>query len=148
MEIILLKDVEKLGDKYEVVTVKDGYGRNFLIPQKMGVIANTPNLNKLRSLKEAEESKRAKLLEEFRAHAAAIEGKVLTIGAKSGTTDKIFGSVTNVQIANRIKEEYGIELDRKIISIDEEVKTLGEHKATVKLHKEVIANLTFEVVKE
>ena len=148
MKIILLKDVESLGDKYDVVTVRDGYGRNFLIPQKMAVIANKPNVNKLKSLKEAEESKRAKLLEEFKANAVTIESKVLTIGAKAGTTEKIFGSVTNVQLANRIKEEFGIELDRKIIEIDEEVKTLGTHKAIVKLHKDVVANLTFEVVKE
>jgi len=148
MEIILLKDVERLGEKYEVIKVKNGFGRNFLIPQKMAVIANRPNMNKLRSLKEAEENKRAKLLEEFRKNAALIESKVLTIGAKAGTTDKIFGSVTNVQLANRIKEEFGIELDRKIIEIEEEVKTLGTHKAVVKLHKDVVANLTIEVIKE
>ncbi len=148
MKIILLKEVERLGEKYDVLEVKNGFGRNFLIPQKLAVIANRPNMNKLRSLKEAEEARRAKMLEEFKQNAEIIEAKVLTIGAKAGTTEKIFGSVTNVQIANRLKEEFGIEVDRKIIEIEEEVKTLGTHKATIKLHKEVVANLTFEVVKE
>lgn len=148
MKIILLKNIEKLGEKYDVVKVKDGYGRNFLIPKKAAVIANKSNLNKLQSLKDAEELKRAILLKEFRKNAELIEGKTFTIGAKAGTTEKIFGSVTNVQLANRIKEEIGIELDRKIIILEEEVKTLGEHKAIVKLHKEVEAVMTFEVVKE
>ncbi len=148
MKIILLKEVERLGEKYDVVEVKNGFGRNFLIPQKLAVIANRPNMNKLRSLKDAEEAKRAKMLEEFRKNVEIIEAKVLTIGAKAGTTDKIFGSVTNVQLANRLKEEFGIDVDRKTIEIDEEVKTLGTHKAIVKFHKEVVANLTFEVVKE
>ena len=148
MEIILLKNMEKLGTKYDVVKVKDGFGRNFLIPHKMGVIANKTNLNKLQSLKEAEERKLAALLQDFRKNAEMIEGKTFTIGAKAGTTDKIFGSVTNVQLANKLKAELGLEVDRKIIEIEEEVKTLGTHKATVKLHPEVIANMTFEVIKE
>ncbi len=148
MKVILLKDIERLGDKYDVISVKDGYGRNYLIPQKMAVIANKTNTNKLKSLKDAEEVKRQKMLEEFRKNAELIESKVFTIGAKAGTTEKIFGSVTNVQLANKIKEELGIDLDRKIIEIEEEVKTLGEHKAKVNLHREVVANMTFEVVKE
>lgn len=148
MEIILLKNMESLGAKYDVVNVKDGFGRNFLIPQKKAVIANKTNLNKLQSLKEAEERKLVALLEDFRKNAELIEGKTFTIGAKAGTTEKIFGSVTNVQLANKLKEDLGIEVDRKIIEIEEEVKTLGTHKATVKLHSEVIANMTFEVVKE
>ncbi len=120
MKVILLKDIERLGDKYDV----------------------------LKSLKDAEEVKRMKMLEEFRKNAELIEGKVFTIGAKAGTTEKIFGSVTNVQLANKIKEDLGIDLDRKIIEIEEEVKTLGEHKAKVNLHREVVATMTFEVVKE
>ncbi len=148
MKIILLKEVERLGEKYDVVEVKNGFGRNYLIPQKLAVIANRPNMNKLRSLKEAEEAKRAKMLEEFKKNAEVIEANVLKIGAKAGTTDKIFGSVTNVQLANKLKDEFGIEVDRKLIEIEEEVKTLGTHKAIVKLHKDVVANMTFEVIKE
>jgi len=148
MKVILLKDMEKLGSKYDVATVKDGYGRNFLIPRKFAVIANKTNMNKLQSLKAAEEKKMAAMLEEFKKQAESIEAKVFEIGAKAGTTDKIFGSVTNVQLANKLKEDLGIDIDRKIIEIEEEVKTLGTHKALVKLHKDVVATMTFEVVKE
>ncbi len=140
--------MEKLGSKYDVATVKDGYGRNFLIPRKFAVIANKTNMNKLQSLKAAEEKKMAAMLEEFKKQAESIEAKVFEIGAKAGTTDKIFGSVTNVQLANKLKEDLGIDIDRKIIEIEEEVKTLGTHKALVKLHKDVVATMTFEVVKE
>ena len=148
MKVILLKDMEKLGSKYDVATVKDGYGRNFLIPRKFAVIANKTNMNKLQSLKAAEEKKMAAMLEEFKKQAESIEAKVFEIGAKAGTTDKIFGSVTNVQLANKLKEDLSIDIDRKIIEIEEEVKTLGTHKALVKLHKDVVATMTFEVVKE
>ena len=140
--------MEKLGSKYDVATVKDGYGRNFLIPRKFAVIANKTNMNKLQNLKAAEERKLAAMLEEFKKYAESIESKVFEIGAKAGTTDKIFGSVTNVQLANKLKEDLGIDIDRKIIEIEEEVKTLGTHKALVKLHKDVVATMTFEVVKE
>ncbi len=140
--------MEKLGSKYDVATVKDGYGRNFLIPRKFAVIANKTNMNKLQSLKAAEEKKMAAMLEEFKKQAESIEAKVFEIGAKAGTTDKIFGSVTNVQLANKLKEDLSIDIDRKIIEIEEEVKTLGTHKALVKLHKDVVATMTFEVVKE
>ena len=148
MKIILLKDMERLGKKYDVVTVKDGYGRNYLIPKKLAVIANKTNLNKMQNLKEAEERKLEAMLEQYRKHAEMIEGKVFDIGAKAGTTDKIFGSVTNIQLANKIKEDLGFEVDRKNIEIPEEVKTLGTYTAVVKLHPEVSATMTFNVVKE
>jgi large subunit ribosomal protein L9 len=148
MKVILLKDIEKLGAKYDVATVKDGYGRNFLIPRKYAVIANRTNISKMQNLKQAEEKKIEAMLEEFKKYAESIESKVFQIGAKAGTTEKIFGSVTNVQLANKLKEDLGIDLDRKIIEIEEEVKTLGTHKAKVKLHKDVVATMTFDVVKE
>ncbi len=148
MKVILLKDIERLGDKYDLITVKDGFGRNYLIPKKMAVIANNSNINRLKGLKNAEDKKRAKMLEEFKKNAELIESKVFTIGAKAGTTEKIFGSVTNVQLANRLNEDLNLDIDRKLIQIEEEVKTLGEHKAKVVLHKEVVATMTFEVVKE
>ena len=140
--------MERLGKKYDVVTVKDGYGRNYLIPKKFAVIANKTNLNKMQNLKEAEERKLEAMLEQFRNQAEMIENKVFNIGAKAGTTDKIFGSVTNIQLANKIKEELGFEVDRKNIEIPEEIKTLGTYTAEVKLHPEVTATMTFNVVKE
>ena len=148
MDIILLKDIDNLGDKHEVVKVKDGFARNYLIPGKKAVIANKTNLNKLDHMRRVEKAKEDAMLDEYRAIADKLSSEVLTIGAKSGTTEKIFGSVTNVQLANVLKEKYGIEIDRKKIELEEEIKTLGEHVAKLKLHPDVVVDLKFEVVKE
>lgn len=148
MEIILLQDIENVGDKHEIVKVKDGYGMNFLIPQKLAIIANKTNKNKLGQLQRIEKAKEDASLGVYKAIAQKLENEILRIGAKAGTTDKIFGSVTNVQLANALKEQFEVEIDRKKIILDEEVKTLGAHIAKLKLHPEVIVNLNFEVVKE
>ena len=148
MKIVLLKDMDNLGNKYDVVEVKNGYGMNFLIPQKIALIANQANINKLENLRKAESKRLASMVDIFKEQAALIEAKVFEIGAKTGTTDKIFGSVTNIQLANKIKEDLEIEVDRKVIEIEEEIKNLGTHTAKIKLHPEVIATMTFEVVKE
>ena len=148
MEVILLKDVEKLGDRHEIVTVKGGYGRNFLIPQKMAIVANAINVKKLDEIKAKEAAELAKRLGEFQAIAERLKGEVLTIGAKAGTTEKIFGSVTNIQIAQALKDQLDIEIDRKKISLPEEVKELGTYTAMADLHPEVDCQIHFEVVKE
>ncbi len=145
MEIILLKNVDRLGKANEIVTVKDGFGRNYLIPQKMAIVANKRNRatidERIRKQQEAE----ARLIEQFKATAAKLDGQTLKIGAKAGTSGKIFGSVTNVQIANAITELIGEEIDRRKITLLEEVKNLGEYVAQVKLHDEVEFNVNFEV---
>lgn len=148
MKVILKEDMDKLGGKYDVVEVKDGYGRNYLIPKKLAVIANKTNINIHENLKKAEIKKLAQMVDVFKEYAEKIEAKVFQIGAKVGSTDKIFGSVTNIQLANKIKEDLDIDVDRKVIEIEEEVKNLGTHKATLKLHPEVVATMTFEVVAE
>lgn len=148
MKVILIKDMDSLGSKYDIVNVKDGYGRNYLIPQKFAVVANQANINIQENLKKADMRKLAQMVDVFKEYAQKIEAKVFQIGAKVGTTDKIFGSVTNIQLANKIKEELDIEVDRKVIEIVEEVKSLGTHTATLKLHPEVTATMTFEVVAE
>ena len=148
MEIILLEDIDKVGDKFDIVKVKDGYGRNFLIPQKMAIIANTANRQKLDDYKANEASKMAELLSEFQAIAAQLKDKVLRIGAKAGTSGKIFGSVTNVQIAAALKEQFGIELDRKKVVVPEEAKELGTYTAVLNLHPDVDTRVVFEVVAE
>jgi large subunit ribosomal protein L9 len=148
MEIILLQDVEKLGDKHDIVRVKDGYARNYLIPGKMALIANKVNRNKLEHVIRVEKAREDAMLEEYRVVAEKLSGEVLKIGAKAGTTEKIFGSVTNVQLANMLKEQFDIEVDRKKIELEGEVKTLGTHVAKLKLHPEVVVDLSFEVVKE
>lgn len=148
MDIILLKDVENLGDRHEVVKVKDGFARNFLIPGKLAVIANKANKGRLEQMIRIEKAKEDAMIEEYRAIATKLEGQVLKIGAKAGSTEKIFGSVTNVQLANVLKETFEIDVDRKKIVLEEEVKTLGEHVAKLKLHPEVLVDLHFEVIKE
>ncbi len=148
MDIILLQDIDKVGNKFEIVTVKNGYARNYLIPQKMAIIANKTNRRKLDDLMKLEQSRLDKMIGEFQAMADKMKEKVLRIGMKVGTTDKIFGSITNVQIAAALKEQLGLDVDRKLISIPEEVKTTGTYHAVVNLHSDVDAKINFEVVGE
>ncbi len=148
MDIILLTDIEKVGEKHEIVTVKDGYGRNFLIPQKMAIIANEANRKKLDELKKREAEQEAQKISEFQKVAEQLEGKVLKIGAKAGASGKIFGSVTNVQIANALKEQFDVDIERRVIEMPEEIKELGTYKAQIHLHKAVDINIDFEVVEE
>lgn len=148
MEIILLEDVQKLGTKHEVVNVKNGYGRNYLIPQGLGVIANKVNMTKLESIIEKAKVEEAERIEKFTEAAAKLEGEQLKIGVKSGTSGKIFGSVTNIQIWNALKEQLGIEVDRKNIEIPDEIKEMGTYKAKVYFHPKVSGSINFELVTE
>jgi large subunit ribosomal protein L9 len=148
MEIILLKDVDKVGDKHTIVTVKDGYGRNYLIPQGMAVIANPTNRKKLDDIIRKEEDMAAARVAEFRDLAAFLKDKMLKIGAKAGTSGKIFGSVTNVQIAAALKDQLDIEVERRKVVLPEDVKELGTYQAKLDLHKEVEVLVNFEVVGE
>lgn len=146
MDIILLEDIEKVGDKHTIVNVKDGYARNYLIPQKLAIIANEANRQRLDELKAKEEAELAARLEEFQAVADKLKDQVLKIPAKAGTSGKIFGSVTNVQIAQALKEQMDIEVDRRKIDLPEEVKVLGTYTAELNLHPDVEAKVSFEVV--
>ncbi len=148
MDIILLTDIDNVGDKHEIVTVKPGYGRNYLIPRGLAIVANAQNKKKLDEIVSKEEAERAARLSEFQEIASKLKGVTLTIPAKSGTSGKIFGSVTNLQIANRLKEEQGIEVERKRIALPDEVKVLGTYTAVLNLHPEVECKVDFEVVKE
>ena len=148
MEIILLKDVDKVGDKHEIVSVKNGFGRNYLIPQGLALIANTSNRKRLAELRKQDATREAKMLGTYQEMAQKLEGVVLKIGAKAGTSGKIFGSVTNVQLAAALKEELNIEVERRKIKFTEEVKNLGTYTAILQLHPEVAPELSFEVVEE
>ncbi len=147
MKIILKENVANLGYKDDVVEVKDGYGRNYLIPQGKAVIANASALKQLAENQKQRAHKIAKMLEDAKAAAAALEGVSLTIGAKASTTGTIFGSVNNIQIAEAL-EKLGHNIDRKIIVLKESVKELGNYVAIVKFHKEVAVEIPFEVVAE
>lgn len=143
-----MQDIDKVGDKHTIVTVRNGYGRNYLIPQGLALVANATNRNMLEDLKRREATVESRRLSEYQAIADKLQGAVLKIGAKVGTSGKIFGSVTNVQLANALKEQYEVEIERRKISIPEEVKMLGAYKAILALHKEVHVEIDFEVIAE
>ena len=148
MQVILLRDMDKLGDRFDVVAVKNGYGRNFLIPQRIAQIANKINLANLEENKKLEEAAELQRLGEYRAIASQLTSQTLKIGAKAGTSGKIFGSVTSVQIVAAIKDQLGLEILRKKIELPVEVKELGTYTAIINLHREVIVNVEFEVSAE
>lgn len=145
MEVILLEDVKALGKKGEIVKVNDSYARNCLLPKKLGVEANSKNLNDLK-LQNANKAKIEKeKLEEARALAEKLGELSVTLNIKSGEGGRTFGSVSTKEIAQAVKEQLGLELDKKKMVLDEPIKTLGNHIIQVKLHKEVTANLTVKV---
>jgi large subunit ribosomal protein L9 len=148
MEIILLKDIDTLGERHELVNVKPGYARNYLIPSKMALVANATNKAKLEKLRSEEASHETDRINDFKALASKLEGQTLRIGAKAGTTGKIFGSVTSVQIMQALKDQMGIDVIRKKIELPEEVKVLGTYTANINFHPEVHTTIKFEVVEE
>lgn len=147
MKIILKEDVSGLGYKDDVVEVKDGYGRNYLIPTGKAVIATTSALKVLAENQRQRAHKLAKIKADAEALAAQLKEVSLTIGAKTSATGTIFGSVNNIQIAEAL-EKLGHNVDRKVIEIKGAVKEVGEYVATVKLHKEVSVEIPFVVVAE
>ena len=147
MEVILKEDVLNLGYKDDVVNVKKGYARNFLIPQGKAVIANESAKKVLAENQKQRAHKLKQIREDAQAIADKMEGVSLTIGAKTSSTGTIFGSVTNIQIADGL-EEKGFEVDRKLIVIKDQVKEVGSYTAVVKLHKEISVEIPFEVVAE
>ena len=147
MQVILKEDVINLGYKDDIVTVKDGYGRNFLIPTGKAVIASESAKKVLAENLKQRAHKLAKIKEDAQALAAKLEGVSLTIATKVSSTGTIFGSVGNIQIAEALSK-LGHEVDRKIIVVKDAVKEVGNYKAIVKLHKEVSVEIPFEVVAE
>lgn len=148
MKVILLENIDKLGAANEVVTVKDGYGRNYLIPQHKAMIASNSNLKGLEERKRQYSMKVDKELALVKEVADKLKATTIKVPAKVGTTDKIFGSITNVQLAEIIMKESGVELDRKKIIIQEDIKTTGNYTAKIQLHPSLEVELPFEVVAE
>ena len=136
MKLILKEDIANLGYKDDVVEVKSGYGRNYLIPQQKAVIATPSALKMLAENQKQRAHKLAKIKADAEAAAAALEGVTLTIGAKTSSTGTIFGSVNSIQIAEAL-EKLGHTVDRKLIYLKDAVKEVGSYKATIKFHKEV-----------
>jgi large subunit ribosomal protein L9 len=148
MQVILIQDVDNLGGANELVTVRNGYARNFLIPQKKAVEANSSNLKQMEERQKQKAKKEAKLLSEINSVIAVLKESPLRIGAKTGTSGKIFGSVTSLQISRAIRDQKGFEIDRKRISITDEVKELGTYKATIDFGNGNNTEVEFEVVAE
>jgi large subunit ribosomal protein L9 len=147
MEVILKQDIHTLGYKNDIVTVKNGYGRNYLIPNGLAILA-TESAKKMHAENMRQRAhKEEKIKNEALEVAKKLENVTLSLGAKTSTTGKIFGSVNNIQIAEALTEK-GFEIDRKVISIKDAVKEIGKYTATIKLHKEVKVEIEFEVVSE
>jgi large subunit ribosomal protein L9 len=149
MEIILKKDVANVGYAHDVVNVKDGFARNFLIPQGQAVMASVPN-KKINAEDLRQKSFKAqKTRLEADVVAKSLENVTVKIGAKAAETGKIYGSVNAIQIADALREQYKIDIDRKKIHVDgESIKEVGNYTATIRLHKEILVTINFEVVAE
>ena len=148
MQVILIQDVNNLGGVNELVSVKNGYGRNYLIPSKLAIEANPSNMKMMEEKKKQQVKKESKLLAEINSVIAVLQNGALKVGAKTGTSGKIFGSVTSVQIARAIKEQKGYEIDRRRIHIIDDVKELGTYKAKVDFGNGNETEVEFEVSAE
>ena len=148
MEIILIQDVDNLGGKNELVKVRNGYARNFLIPRGLAVEASPGNRKQLDERLKVSKKKEDAMLAQINSVISKLTEGPLKIGAKTGTSGKIFGSVTPLQISRAIKDQKGYEIDRKKIHINEDVKELGSYKATIDFGNGQHADVEFEVVAE
>lgn len=148
MQIILLQEIEKVGYKHEVVKVKNGYARNYLIPQGHAVIANADNMKKLDSLKETEAKAELAKLDIYKEMATKLEGQTLKISVKAGTSGKIFGSVNNTQVINAVKEAFGMDIERRKVQLPDDIKEIGTYPAVLNLHDEVKANVNLELIQD
>jgi len=147
MEIILKEDVQSLGYKGDIVKVKDGYGRNYLIPTKKAILATESAKKVLAEDNRQRVHKLERIKNEASTLAESLKDVALTIGAKTSTTGKIFGAVGPVQIADAL-EKAGFTVDRKMITLKEPIKEVGSYKATIKLHKEISLEISLEVISE
>ena len=148
MDIILIQDVDNLGAKNEVVKVKNGYARNYLLPRQLAVECSTSNKKQLEERLKQVRKKEEKMLAEINSVIAKLKEAPLKVGAKTGTSGKIFGSVTTLQISRAIREQRGYEIDRKRISITDDVKEIGIYKANIEFGNGQSTEVEFEVVAE
>ncbi|HJD34069.1 MAG TPA: 50S ribosomal protein L9 [Candidatus Mediterraneibacter tabaqchaliae] len=148
MKVILLQDVKSLGKKGEIVNVNDGYARNFILPKKLGVEATGKNLNDLKLQKNNEKKVAQENLEAARELAAKLAEGGVVLAIKVGEGGRAFGSVSSKEIAAAVKEQMGLDVDKKKIQLKEAIKSLGTHVVAVKLHPEVTAELKVSVKEE
>lgn len=147
MEIILQEDVEKLGNRGQVVTVKDGYARNYLLPRKLAIAANPSNMKRLEKMRAAFAKKEATERESAQQQAAQLATVKLALSRKAGENDQLFGSVTSGDIADALKAQ-GYEIDKRKIQLTDAIKTVGEFSVTLKLYRDVTATVQLVVSRE
>ncbi len=148
MQVILIKDVDNLGSAHEMVDVRPGYARNYLIPQKYAIEASGSNTKIMEERRKQLQKKEDKLMAEVANVTEVLKASPIKVGAKIGTSGKIFGSVTAIQIARAIREQKGYEIDRRRISIIGDVKEAGMHKASIDFGKDNVVEIEFEVAGE
>ena len=148
MQVILIKDVDNLGAAHEMVDVKPGYARNYLIPLKFAIEASNANTKVMEERRKQLQKKEDKLMAEIANVTEVLKAAPVKVGAKIGVSGKIFGSVTAIQIARAIREQKGYEIDRRRISIVDDVKEAGMHKASIDFGKDNVVEIEFEVVSE
>ncbi len=146
MKVILLQDVKSLGKKGEIVNVSDGYARNAILPKKLGLEATSRNLNDLKLQNQHADKVAAENLANAKELAKTVEQQKVVVKIKAGEGGKIFGSVSTKEIAQATKEQTGLELDKKKMHLPDGIKALGTYEVPVKLHPQVTAKLTVQVV--
>ncbi|TMI78584.1 MAG: 50S ribosomal protein L9 [Bacteroidetes bacterium] len=148
MEIILIQDVDNLGGANEVVKVRNGYARNFLLPRKLAIEASPANMKQLEEKRKQQQKKENAMLVEINSVIGKLNEAPVKVGAKTGTSGKIFGSVTTLQLSRAIRDQKGYEIDRKKITLPDEVKELGTYKAHIDFGNGKSTDVEFEVVGE
>ena len=148
MQVILIKDVDNLGSAHEMVEVRPGYARNYLIPGKYAIEASSSNTKIMEERRKQKQKKEDKLMAEINNVTEILKAAPVKIGAKVGISGKIFGSVTSIQIARAIREQKGYEIDRRRITIIDDVKEAGTFRANIDFGKENVVEINFEVVGE
>lgn len=148
MKLILLEDVKSVGKKGDIVNKNDGYALNYLIPKKLAVEATKANMNDLELKKKAEEKRKKEELEEAKKIAEQLNDKVIKVSVKAGENGKVFGSVTNKEIADALAKQTGMDIDKKKISFDAPIKMVGRRIVKIKLHPQVTVELAVEIAGE
>ena len=148
MQVILIKDVDNLGSAHEMVDVRPGYARNYLIPQKYAIEASGSNMKVMEERRKQLQKKEDKLMAQIANVTEVLKAAPIKVGAKIGVSGKIFGSVTAIQLARAIREQKGYEIDRRRITVLDEVKEAGTHKASIDFGKDNVVEIEFEVVGE
>jgi large subunit ribosomal protein L9 len=148
MKVILLDNIKGVGKKDEVINASDGYARNFLLPKKLAVEANSANMNKLKAKQDSNQYRKNVEKEEAQKIAEKLKGILLKISVKAGENGKIFGSITSKEIAENLKSQYQIEVDKKKIELKEPIKTLGSFTVQIRLYEGVVGNLKVQMISQ